>query len=54
MVVRRGSRSDLNGPDVKKLHGLKVKTPNKANQHGSLKSLRKKHATILTPSYWRR
>ena len=28
--------------------------PNKANQHGSLKALRQKRATLLTPSYLRR
>ena len=27
---------------------------NKANQHGALKAPRKKRATLLTPSYWRR
>jgi len=30
------------------------KSPNKANQHGSLKALRQKHATLLMPSYLRR
>ena len=29
-------------------------TPNKANQHGALKALRQKRATLLTPSYLRR
>jgi len=27
---------------------------NKANQHGSLKALRQKRATLLTPSYLQR
>ena len=30
------------------------KKHNKANQHGALKALRKKRATLLTPSYLRR
>jgi hypothetical protein len=33
---------------------VSVKKHNKANQHGSLKALRKKRATLLTPSYLRR
>ena len=34
--------------------GLLLKSPNKANQQGSLKALRQKRATLLTPSYLRR
>ena len=33
---------------------LQVIYANKANQHGSLKALRQKHATLLTPSYLQR
>jgi len=33
---------------------LQVISANKANQHGSLKALRQKHATFLTPSYLQR
>ena len=39
---------------VTMINGIHKQASNKENQHGSLKALRQKRATLLTPSYLRR